>query len=69
VPYATALTVVPNEPHAAGRLTTGQFDWRTAPKSWQIALRKLAVAITAEWGALGLTVRPSSQPSADAQPR
>jgi MinD-like ATPase involved in chromosome partitioning or flagellar assembly len=69
VPYATALTVVPNEPHAAGRLTTGQFDWRTAPKSWQVALRKLAVAITAEWGALGLTVRPSSQPSADAQPR
>jgi MinD-like ATPase involved in chromosome partitioning or flagellar assembly len=59
VPYASALIVVPNEPHAAGHLTTGRFDWRTAPKGWQLALRKLAVAITAEWTALGLTARPS----------
>lgn len=65
VPYASALVVVPNEPHAAGHLTTGQFDWRAAPKGWQVALRKLAVAITAEWAALGLTVRPASAPPDD----
>jgi MinD-like ATPase involved in chromosome partitioning or flagellar assembly len=63
VPYASALVVVPNEPHAAGHLTTGRFDWRTAPKGWQVALRKLAIAITAEWGAVGLTARPSAAPS------
>jgi len=62
VPYASALVVVPNEPHAAGRLTTGQFDWRTAPKSWQVALRRLAVAITSEWAALGLAARSASPP-------
>jgi MinD-like ATPase involved in chromosome partitioning or flagellar assembly len=67
VPYASALIVVPNEPHAAGHLTTAQFDWRTAPKSWRISLRKLAVAITSEWAALGLTVRPTSTPTDDAQ--
>lgn len=63
VPYANTLIVVPNEPHAAGHLTTGRFDWRTAPKGWQLALRKLAVAITAEWGALGLTTRPGAAPT------
>jgi MinD-like ATPase involved in chromosome partitioning or flagellar assembly len=66
VPYASALVVVPNEPHAAGRLTTGQFDWRTAPKSWQLALRRLAVAITSEWATLGLAAPPASPPPADA---
>jgi MinD-like ATPase involved in chromosome partitioning or flagellar assembly len=63
VPYASALIVVPNEPHAAGHLTTGRFDWRTAPKGWQLALRKLAVAITAEWAALGLAARPEAAPT------
>lgn len=67
VPYASGLIVVPNEQHAAGQLTTGQFDWRTAPKSWRHALRRLAVAITAEWAALGLTVRPGAAPSGDAR--
>jgi MinD-like ATPase involved in chromosome partitioning or flagellar assembly len=67
VPYASALVVVPNEPHAAGRLTTGLFDWRTAPKSWRIALRRLAVAITSEWATLGLAARPASPPSRDAE--
>ena len=66
VPYASALVVVPNEPHAAGRLTTGQFDWRTAPKSWQLALRRLAVAITSEWATLGLAARPAAPRAADA---
>jgi MinD-like ATPase involved in chromosome partitioning or flagellar assembly len=62
VPYASALVVVPNEPHAAGHLTTGRFDWRTAPKGWQLALRRLAVAITAEWATIGLTARPGTAP-------
>jgi MinD-like ATPase involved in chromosome partitioning or flagellar assembly len=63
VPYASTLIVVPNEPHAAGHLTTGRFDWRAAPKGWQVALRKLAVAITAEWAALGLTTQPGATPT------
>jgi MinD-like ATPase involved in chromosome partitioning or flagellar assembly len=67
VPYASALVVVPNEPHAAGRLTTGQFDWRTAPKSWQVALRRLGVAITSEWASLGLAARPASPSPRDAE--
>ena len=67
VPYASALVVIPNEPHAAGRLTTGQFDWRTAPKSWQLALRRLAVAITLEWASLGLAARSDSPPAGDAE--
>ena len=62
VPYASAVIVVPNEPHAAGHLTTGRFDWRGAPKSWQLALRKLAVTVTSDWEALGLTVRPEADP-------
>jgi MinD-like ATPase involved in chromosome partitioning or flagellar assembly len=65
VPYASALVVVPNEPHAAGRLTTGQFDWRTAPKSWQIAVRRLAVAIASGWAELGLTAHAARPPAAD----
>jgi MinD-like ATPase involved in chromosome partitioning or flagellar assembly len=65
VPYASALVVVPNEPYAAGRLTTGQFDWRTAPKSWQVALRRLAVAITSGWAGLGLTAPPATPPTPD----
>jgi MinD-like ATPase involved in chromosome partitioning or flagellar assembly len=63
VPYASALIVVPNEPHAAGHLTTGRFDWRTAPKGWQLALRRLAVAITAQWSTIGLTTRPGVAPT------
>jgi MinD-like ATPase involved in chromosome partitioning or flagellar assembly len=63
VPYAGELIVVPSEPHAAGQLATGQFDWRTAPKTWQLALRRLAVATTAEWPALGLTLRPTAAPA------
>ena len=62
VPYASALVVVPNEPHSAGHLTTGRFDWRTAPKGWQLALRRLAVAITAEWAKLGVTARTGTAP-------
>jgi MinD-like ATPase involved in chromosome partitioning or flagellar assembly len=58
VPFATAVTVIRNEPHAAGQLTTGQFGWRGAPKTWQLGMRRLAVALASDWAALGLTVRP-----------
>jgi MinD-like ATPase involved in chromosome partitioning or flagellar assembly len=68
VPYASGLVVVPNEPAAAGRLTTGQFDWRTAPKNWRIALRRLAVAITGEWERLGLTIGSRGSQAADGRP-
>lgn len=68
VPYASGLVVIPNEPAAAGRLTTGQFDWRTAPKTWRVALRRLAVGITAEWERLGLTVGSRPTQAADRLP-
>jgi MinD-like ATPase involved in chromosome partitioning or flagellar assembly len=62
VPFASSLVVVRNEPHAAGQLTTSQFDWRNAPKSWQLAIRRLAVALSSDWAGLGLTVRASERP-------
>jgi MinD-like ATPase involved in chromosome partitioning or flagellar assembly len=65
VPYAKAMVVLPNEPHAAGRLTTGQFDWRTAPRSWQLAVRRLAVSITSGWAELGLTAQGARSSAGD----
>lgn len=68
VPFASSLVVIPSEPHAAGQLTTNQFDWRRSPKSWQLSLRRLAVALSADWAGLGLTVRPSDGARADRSP-
>jgi MinD-like ATPase involved in chromosome partitioning or flagellar assembly len=68
VPFASSLVVVRNEPRAAGQLTTSQFDWRSSPASWQLALRRLAVALSADWAGLGLTVRPTESGAADLPP-
>jgi MinD-like ATPase involved in chromosome partitioning or flagellar assembly len=68
VPFASSLVVVRNEPRAAGQLTTSQFDWRNAPQSWQLALRRLAVALSSDWAGLGLTVRPAEGAPAAGRP-
>jgi MinD-like ATPase involved in chromosome partitioning or flagellar assembly len=58
LPFARSLVVIQNEPRAAGKLTTNQFDWRSSPSSWRLAVRRLAVALSSDWAELGLTVRP-----------
>jgi MinD-like ATPase involved in chromosome partitioning or flagellar assembly len=62
LPFARSLVVIQNEPRAAGKLTTNQFDWRSSPASWRIAVRRLAVALSSDWAELGLTVRPGESP-------
>jgi hypothetical protein len=68
VPFARELVVIPSEPHAAGQLTTNHFDWRRSPKSWQLALRRLAVSLSGDWAGLGLTVRPAESAGSDRLP-
>jgi MinD-like ATPase involved in chromosome partitioning or flagellar assembly len=53
---ASAMVVIPSDGSAASRLSVGEFNWRDAPHSWQIACRHLAVALAAEWPRLGLTL-------------
>ena len=62
LPFARSLVVIQNEPRAAGKLTTNQFDWRSSPASWRLAVRSLAVALSSDWAELGLTVRPGESP-------
>ena len=54
LPAARGLVVVPDDVIAATRLATGRFDWRDAPPSWQLALRRLATVLVADWKRLGL---------------
>ena len=56
VPAARGVVVVPDEPRAAAGLSSGGFDWRDAPQSWQVALRSLAVVRSSDWSRLGLRV-------------
>jgi hypothetical protein len=39
---------------AARQVAAGRFNWIDAPPSWKVALRELAVALVAEWPALGI---------------
>jgi MinD-like ATPase involved in chromosome partitioning or flagellar assembly len=55
LPAARGLVVVPDDVPAAGRLAGGSFDWRDAPASWQLALRRLAVVLVSDWQRLGLS--------------
>jgi MinD-like ATPase involved in chromosome partitioning or flagellar assembly len=55
LPAARGLVVVPDDVPAAGRLAGGGFDWRDAPASWQLALRRLAVVLVSDWQRLGLS--------------
>lgn len=51
-----ALVTIPSEPRAAAAIPTGEFDWKTAPRSWQLGIRELAAVLAADWARLGLTV-------------
>jgi hypothetical protein len=55
VPNASGLVIVAAEPHASSRLARGEFNWSDAPHPWQIGIGELAVALIADWSALGLT--------------
>lgn len=39
---------------AAARLAEGQFSWESAPDDWQLAFRKLAAVLAADWQQLDL---------------
>lgn len=54
LPTARGLVVIPDDVIAASRLAVGSFDWRDAPDSWQLALRRLAVVLVSDWPRLGL---------------
>jgi MinD-like ATPase involved in chromosome partitioning or flagellar assembly len=54
LPAARGLVVIPDDVIAASRLAVGSFDWRDAPDSWQLALRRLAVVLVSDWRRLGL---------------
>lgn len=56
LPDADGMAVIPHEAGAAARLTSGEFDWHSAPHGWQIAFRELGVALAAGWPQLGLTL-------------
>jgi MinD-like ATPase involved in chromosome partitioning or flagellar assembly len=56
VPNASGLVMVAAEPHASSRLARGEFNWADAPHSWQVGIGELAVALIADWAALGLTL-------------
>lgn len=56
VPNASGLVMVAAEPHASSRLARGELNWPDAPTSWQIGIGELAVALIADWAALGLTL-------------
>jgi MinD-like ATPase involved in chromosome partitioning or flagellar assembly len=56
VPNASGLVVVPAQPQAASRLAAGDFNWSDAPPRWQVSVRELALALIADWSALGLTI-------------
>lgn len=56
LPQASGLVVIPADVRAAGELSSGRFDWASAPEPWRRSVRELAAALMAEWPALGLTV-------------
>ncbi len=56
IPDARGLVVIPRELDAAAQLAVGQFDWRDAPRGWQVSCAELAVNLIADWQRLGLTL-------------
>ena len=54
LPAARGLVVIPDQVTAATRLAGGNFDWRDAPGSWQLAVRQLAVVLVSDWRRLGM---------------
>ena len=37
------------DPEAAAMVATGRFNWESAPDDWQLAFRKLAAVLAADW--------------------
>jgi MinD-like ATPase involved in chromosome partitioning or flagellar assembly len=54
VPNARGMITIRNDVHAARQVAAGRFNWLDAPPSWKVGLRELAVALVAEWPALGI---------------
>jgi MinD-like ATPase involved in chromosome partitioning or flagellar assembly len=54
VPQARGMITIRSDLAAARQVAAGRFNWLDAPLSWKIALRELAVALVAEWPALGI---------------
>lgn len=61
VPRAHGVLSVPLETAAASHLAAGDFNWRTSPKGWRLAVREIAAMVTTGWCELGLT---ASEPEA-----
>jgi MinD-like ATPase involved in chromosome partitioning or flagellar assembly len=55
VPDAHGLVTIEDDQRAAQRVAAGDFAWLDAPEAWQRSVRELAVAIEADWPALGLS--------------
>jgi MinD-like ATPase involved in chromosome partitioning or flagellar assembly len=54
VPHARGMITIRSDLGAARQVAAGRFNWLDAPPSWKVALRELAVALVAEWPALGI---------------
>src|SRR4051794_16871220 len=54
VPDASGLVTIEDDQRAAQRVAAGDFNWQDAPETWQRSVRELAVALEADWPALGL---------------
>ena len=55
VPDARGLVTIEDDQRAAQRIAAGDFSWQDAPETWQRSVRELAVALEADWAALGLS--------------
>ena len=55
VPDAHGLVTIEDDQRAAQRVAAGDFAWLDAPDTWQRSVRELAVALEADWPALGLS--------------
>jgi MinD-like ATPase involved in chromosome partitioning or flagellar assembly len=54
VSAARGVIAVGADPEAATRLAEGRFNWESAPDDWQLAFRKLAAVLAADWQQLDL---------------
>jgi MinD-like ATPase involved in chromosome partitioning or flagellar assembly len=54
VPQARGMITIRSDVGAARQVAAGRFNWLDAPLSWKVAVRELAVALVAEWPALGI---------------
>jgi len=55
VPDAHGLVTIEDDQRAAQRIAAVEVAWLDAPETWQRSVRELAVALEADWPALGLS--------------